>query len=132
MFSRAEQLLAKRRCKMRLYLRLLGYELPTECPTESMLIVTKFVHKQRMAMRHRSYAWPLKGERLDALAKENHYVKNLVAMKSMFGPNASIGIVDEHSNSYQCRTVADLVKHGLCERRFLRIDDNIDNIQTIR
>lgn len=132
MFSRKEQQLAKRRCKMRLYLRLLGYDLPTNSPTEVLLRITKLVHKQRMTERHRSYAWPLKNNRIQELANENHYVKNLMAMKSMFGIHASIGIVDEHCKSHQCHTVADLVKHGLCDRRFLRIDDNIENLELIK
>lgn len=67
-------------------------------------------------------------EQIVALAKENHYVNNLISVKEMWKPTSGIGVVLEDGSTKQCRTVADLHSIGLCSERFLVIDEHIGNL----
>ena len=73
-------------------------------------------------------------EQIEETAKANHYVNNLVSMKRIFGPRASIGCVTgEGCSTTQCSTVADLVRIGWVEQGspLLELDNFLPTLPTI-
>jgi len=129
---RKEQAEAKKRSILRRYLVLSGIELDTDNWTLSLLqALVRGLHMKICKNAHLSYAWPLSAEQVKIRAKENHYVKNLVAMKIMFGSSSGIGcVVGPGCNTIQCCSVADLVKIGWVSANLQYLDQHIHKILT--
>lgn len=58
-------------------------------------------------------------EEIRELAKGNHYVLQLIALKSMFGSSAKLGFVGYE----RCGTVADMIRQKIVGSEWLYIDD---------
>ena len=59
---------------------------------------------------------------IEALASTNHYAKNLISCKRMWGPQATIGALDAPGVVTKLRSVSQLIKHGLCSEEYLELD----------
>lgn len=68
---------------------------------------------------------------IEELSKENHYVRNLICLKQIWGLNARVGIVLPCGKTAYAYTIADLVKIDCCDSRFLIIDSHIGNLRDI-
>lgn len=73
----------------------------------------------------------LTSEQIQELAKENHYVNNLICLKQIWGVNKTLGVVLDSNKMFDVRTVADLVKIGWCSERFAIIDQFIGELKDI-
>lgn len=70
-------------------------------------------------------------DEIETLAKENHYVNNLISMKQIWGVQSTIGVVMENNQTVRLKTVADLIKNRLCNERFAIIDESIGELKNI-
>lgn len=124
MAKHADQALAIRRTKLTRYLALVDFPLFTQQQETYVLqALVMGLHRQRLKRFGRlSNAWPLTPSKVEELARENHYVNQLVAVKQMWGRQAKIGIVDFDGTVVECRTVADLVRCGCAPARLAYLD----------
>jgi len=67
-------------------------------------------------------------QEIEQLAEQNHYVNQLVSLKSIFGLESKCHIV----GFGDCHTIADLVKAKCCSERFLVIDDHWENLEILK
>lgn len=112
---------AKKRLTIKRYLTISGVNVPNELSTKSLVILAKTVRKKQIG-------WPLTSGKIDALAREDHLLLQLIRMKQMFGLNSSIYVVDYG----RMRTVADLVKAGLINKKYAVIDNSIHRLELIK
>lgn len=124
------QKIAKKRIKAKRYLAILGYSVPNNSiSTKCLVTICRAVRAEQKVTNN---AWPLTGAAIETLAKENHYLNQLVSMKRMFGINSSIHVVfPEPGFGRRMATVADLIKAGLTPAKYARIDDNWDRLELI-
>lgn len=75
------------------------------------------------------------GEQVEEAAKGNHYVNNLVSMKIMFGQDSGIGCVmpteESATHTVQCKTIADLVRIGWVNRKWLYLDAHLHKLRML-
>lgn len=117
--------LARKRAILKRYLTLSEVEFDINWTTSQLQCLVRQLHQNRGKMRH---AWPMNHNSIDQLSIENHYVRQLLAMKRIFGIKSQIGVVIEDKTTVMCQTVADLVKIGCADTRFLAIDANIQRL----
>lgn len=70
-------------------------------------------------------------DEIETLARQNHYVINLISLKQIWGMRSSLGVVMENNKTIQLKTIADLINNGLCDARFAIIDDSIGELKDI-
>jgi len=70
---------------------------------------------------------------IEAMAAGSHYVKELIAHKRMWGPNATIGVIrDDGTGSDDLPSVGALLRRGLCTQEFLGLDRDWPYMLTIK
>lgn len=111
---------AKKRVLLKRYLAVHGVEFDVNWPTP---VLRGLVLDLRRRHRHTSHASATR-EKVLQVAEENHYLKNLVALKALFGINASMGCV-EGDGVVRCKTVADLIRIGWVPERFGYLDQHL-------
>lgn len=106
---------AKKRNAAKRYLARNEITVPQDTDTKMLVDMVRVVVKHQ----------PLTSAQIVRLARENHYVINLISVKQMWGLDSTINIVGDGP----MHTVADLVRVGLADPRFLVIDKNIHRLQ---
>lgn len=114
------------------YLKRLSVDFHPDLKTSHLAEKVKRTHRERMTVKHRKHAWPMTSPEIEDFSSEDHYVHQLVMMKVCFGLNASIGCVETPTKHRRCFSVADLVKIGWASDKFLKIDDSIENLKTLK
>lgn len=120
----AEQANAIKRVMLKRYLIRVGCKnLLNALTTKKLQSFVRFLHRKRVQKFGKmSKAWPLTKLEIENIAKNSHYVWQLLQIKCCFGPQARIGIVEEDGETIQCQTVRELIAANLCKEKFLVLD----------
>ena len=127
----AESALATRRSRVKRYLAIVGVKVSFNATTDELVQSVRQIHRERTQKHgHINKAWPQTNGMIQKAAKECHYLNQLISMKICFGLNASIGCVHENG-TVQCKSVADLVRIGWTSKKYLYLDANLHNLETL-
>lgn len=69
-------------------------------------------------------------DEIEKMAREDHYVSQLVFGKQCFGLDYRVGFVFEKGTK-RFGTIKEMADHGICDQRFAVIDDHIQNLLVI-
>lgn len=112
---------AIKRRTLKRYLTLSNFPYHQNSSTAVLQAAVKLIHRKNMEKGRLTFAWPLTPRQVMQRCYDNHYVKQLVCMKQMFGPNSGVGCVTENGTVH-CKSIADLIKIGWVSDRYAYLD----------
>jgi hypothetical protein len=131
MISQAEQLEAQKRVELKRHLSVMRIPFHVDMPTPDLQRLVE-IAEQGFPPVHR-FPQPMTSELIEKLAEPYHYIRNLVAMKIMFGLNQGIGVVvGPGTKTVQLRTVRELVAHQMAPKSMIFLDDHMHKLKLLK
>lgn len=80
------------------------------------------LHKIDSKKQRSHYAWPLNKKTFLQKIQNVPYVRNLVAIKKCFGPNAKITYLDQNGKTIQFNSIQDFINVGWINKKYQYLD----------